>query len=128
MSRSSWKSFYVNAEIIKRFDELLLHSIFQFKDKYKYQTEQMSRRFLRDNILEITGIAKILSEEDPIEVWSRGSTILPEFQGFFFLVYNGHIFQKVLIKQEMIGKKFGEFAATKRIGPNIHYPKKKKKS
>jgi small subunit ribosomal protein S19 len=84
-------------------------------------------KILKQNKLEISLIAKQFSEENPIEVWSRRSVISPEFLGFSFLIYNGHIFQKIVVKNNMIGRKFGEFAATKRIGPNIHYPKKKKK-
>ena len=127
MSRSSWKFFYVDVDIIKRFDELLSLAFFQFKEKYKIDSSEISRKFFKENILEISTIAKSLSEEEPIEVWSRNSVVLPEFQGFYFFVYNGHVLKKLLVKQEMIGKKFGEFAATKRIGPNIHYPRKKKK-
>lgn len=128
MARSSWKSYYVDVDIVRRFDELISLAILQFKEKYKTETSEMSRRFIRENALEISTVAKAFSEEDPIEVWSRNSVILPEFHGFSFLVYNGHVFQKILIKQEMLGKKFGEFAATKRIGPKIHYPRKKKKA
>lgn len=127
MTRSIWKSPHVDINVVRRFDELISVGVVQFREKYKYNNEEITTRFLKQNILEISNIAKNLSEEDPIEVWSRGSVIIPEFLGFSFLVYNGHVFQKLLVKQDMIGKKFGEFAATKRIGPNIHYPKKKKK-
>lgn len=127
MARSVWKASYVDNNIIRRFDELLLIAVGDFATRFNIEFFLVDRKLLRQNILEISTIAKLLSEEDPIEVWSRGSVILPEFVGFFFLVYNGHVFQKFVVKQDMVGKKFGEFAATKRIGPNIHYPKKKKK-
>jgi ribosomal protein S19 len=127
MTRSFWKSWHVDVNIIRRFDELVLTSITDFKNRYKIEDVNLSKKLIHQNGLEISSIARSFSEENPIEVWSRNSIILPEFLGFYFLVYNGHIFQKILIKQNMLGKKFGEFAITKRIGPNIHYPKKKRK-
>ena len=126
MSRSIWKSPYIDLNIIRRFDELILISIDQFKFQNKLEDHELTKRFLKQNKLEISLIAKKLSEEDPIEVWSRRSLISSEFVGFCFLVYNGHVFQKIIVKNNMVSKKFGEFAATKRIGPNIHSPKKKK--
>jgi small subunit ribosomal protein S19 len=129
MSRSNWKAIYVDINIIRRFDELVLNAIADFKQRYKLQNENIpvTTQILKQNILEISTLARSFSEEMPIEVWSRNSVILPEFLGFFFIVHNGHVFQKLLVKQNMLGKKFGEFAITKRIGTNIHYPKKKKK-
>lgn len=127
MSRSIWKSPYIDLNIIKRFDELLTISVEHFKHQHKLEDEELTKNFLKQNKLDISFIAKKLSEEDPIEVWSRRSYISPEFLGFCFLVYNGHVFQKITVNNNMVGKKFGEFAATKRIGPNIHIQKKKKK-
>lgn len=127
MARSIWKSPYIDLNIIKRFDELLTISVEQYKYQHKLKDEELTRIFLKQNKLDISFIAKKLSEEDPIEVWSRRSYISPEFLGFCFLVYNGHVFQKITVNNNMVGKKFGEFAATKRIGPNIHIQKKKKK-
>ncbi len=48
-----------------------------------------------------------------IEVWSRRSTIIPQFVGVTFGVYNGHKFIPVLVTEEMIGHKLGEFAPTR---------------
>ena len=50
---------------------------------------------------------------DPIKTWSRRSTIIPEFVGHTFLVHNGKIFNKVLISEDMVGHKLGEFSATR---------------
>jgi len=47
-------------------------------------------------------------------VWSRGSTILPEFIGHGFDVHNGKAFVSITITEEMIGHKFGEFASTRK--------------
>lgn len=48
-----------------------------------------------------------------IQTWSRRSTILPQFVGLTFGVYNGKKFLPVLVSEEMIGHKFGEFAPTR---------------
>lgn len=48
-----------------------------------------------------------------IKTWSRRSTILPQFVGLTFAVHNGHKFIPVLVSEEMIGHKLGEFAPTR---------------
>ena len=48
-----------------------------------------------------------------INIWSRRSTILPQFVGLTFGVYNGKKFVPVLITEEMVGRKFGEFSPTR---------------
>jgi small subunit ribosomal protein S19 len=48
-----------------------------------------------------------------IKIWSRRSTILPQFVGVTFGVYNGHKHIPVLVSEDMIGHKFGEFAPTR---------------
>ena len=47
-----------------------------------------------------------------IKTWSRRSTILPQFVGLTFGVYNGKKFIPVLVTENMIGHKMGEFAPT----------------
>ncbi|WP_291298152.1 30S ribosomal protein S19 [Elioraea sp.] len=48
-----------------------------------------------------------------IKTWSRRSTILPQFVGLTFGVYNGHKFIPVQVNENMIGHKLGEFAPTR---------------
>ena len=48
-----------------------------------------------------------------IKIWSRRSTILPQFVGLNFGVYNGQKFIPVLVTEEMIGHKFGEFSPSR---------------
>jgi len=48
-----------------------------------------------------------------IRTWSRRSTILPQFVGLTFAVYNGRKFLPVLVTEEMVGHKLGEFAPTR---------------
>ncbi len=49
----------------------------------------------------------------PIRIWSRRSTILPQFVGLTFAVHNGRKHVPVLVTEEMVGHKFGEFAPTR---------------
>ena len=49
----------------------------------------------------------------PIKTWSRRSTILPQFVGLTFGVYNGHKHIPVAVTEEMIGQKFGEYSPTR---------------
>jgi small subunit ribosomal protein S19 len=48
-----------------------------------------------------------------IKIWSRRSTVLPQFVGLTFGVYNGQKHVPVLVSEDMIGHKFGEFAPTR---------------
>lgn len=49
----------------------------------------------------------------PIKTWSRRSTILPQMVGMTMAVHNGNKFIPVLITDNMIGHKLGEFAHTR---------------
>ena len=51
--------------------------------------------------------------KDVIKIWSRRSTILPQFVGLTFGIHNGRKHIPVLITEEMVGHKFGEFAPTR---------------
>ncbi len=53
------------------------------------------------------------SAGDRKKIWSRRSTIMPDFVGKTFLVYNGKIFIPVYVTEQMIGLKFGSFAPTR---------------
>jgi small subunit ribosomal protein S19 len=48
-----------------------------------------------------------------IKIWSRRSTILPQFVGLTFAVYNGKKHIPVNVTEEMIGQKFGEYSPTR---------------
>ena len=50
---------------------------------------------------------------DVIKMWSRRSTILPQFVGLTFGVYNGRKFIPVNVTEEMVGHKLGEFSPTR---------------
>jgi small subunit ribosomal protein S19 len=57
--------------------------------------------------------ARQSGRNDIIKIWSRRSTILPQFVGLTFGVYNGNKFLPVSVTENMIGHKFGEFAPTR---------------
>jgi small subunit ribosomal protein S19 len=52
-------------------------------------------------------------KKEPITTWARSCTVTPEFVGLTFMVHNGRHHFKVLITEDMVGHKLGEFAATR---------------
>ena len=52
-------------------------------------------------------------DRTPIKTWARRCTIVPEFVGLTFLVHNGKMFHKVLVSEDMVGHKLGEFSPTR---------------
>lgn len=50
-----------------------------------------------------------------IKVWDRGATITPEMVGFHFGVHNGKTHIDVLIVEDMVGHKLGEFSPTRKF-------------
>ncbi len=49
----------------------------------------------------------------PIKTWSRRSMILPEMVGLTIAIHNGRVHMPVLISEDMVGHKLGEFAPTR---------------
>jgi len=64
---------------------------------------------------------------DVIKTWSRRSTILPQFVGLTFGVYNGKKFIPVSVTENMIGHKFGEFSPTRTYFGHVKADAKAKK-
>ena len=58
-------------------------------------------------------------------VWSRRSVIVPQFVNKTVSIHNGKTFISLLITEDMIGHKFGEFAITRKR--TLHKKKVKKK-
>ncbi|KAI1343883.1 ribosomal protein S19/S15 [Xylariaceae sp. FL0016] len=50
----------------------------------------------------------------PIRTQARAATILPNFVGLKFHVYNGKIYNEVTITEDMVGHKLGEFSITRK--------------
>lgn len=57
--------------------------------------------------------ARSSGRKEVVRTWSRRSTILPHFVGLTFGVYNGRKFVPVLVTENMVGHKFGEFSPTR---------------
>ena len=51
--------------------------------------------------------------KDVIKTWSRRSTIMPQFVGLTFGVHNGQKHVPVLVSEDMVGHKLGEFSPTR---------------
>ena len=64
------------------------------------------------------------TNKPPIKTWSRKSTIIPEFVGYSFLIYNGKKFIPITVSEDMVGHKFGEFSPTRQFSG--HTPADKK--
>jgi len=52
-------------------------------------------------------------DHSAIKTWARASQIPPEFVGHVFLVHNGKHFINVLVQENMVGYRLGEFAPTR---------------
>ena len=53
------------------------------------------------------------NDRRPIKTWSRRSTIFPEMVGLTIAVHNGRQHVPVLVNENMVGHKLGEFALTR---------------
>jgi ribosomal protein S19 len=56
----------------------------------------------------------IKKESQVSKIWARNSIIPVKLLGLYVSIYNGRIFKKVLITQEKIGFKFGDFVVTRK--------------
>ena len=79
----------------------------------------MARSIWKGPFVELSLLKKAEAAQDkaasraPIKTWSRRSTILPQFVGLTFNVYNGRKFVPVSVNEDMVGMKLGEFAPTR---------------
>jgi small subunit ribosomal protein S19 len=69
--------------------------------------------FVDGYLLQKAEKARQSGRNEVIRTWSRRSTILPQFVGLTFGVHNGHKFIPVLVTENMVGHKFGEFSPTR---------------
>jgi small subunit ribosomal protein S19 len=69
--------------------------------------------FVDGFLLKKAEAARASGRHEMIRIWSRRSTILPQFVGLTFGVYNGQKHIPVLVTEEMVGHKFGEFSPTR---------------
>jgi small subunit ribosomal protein S19 len=69
--------------------------------------------FVDGYLLKKAEAARSSGRHEMIRIWSRRSTILPQFVGLTFGVYNGQKHIPVMVTEEMVGHKFGEFSPTR---------------
>ncbi len=69
--------------------------------------------FVDGYLLKKAEASRASTRSEVIKIWSRRSTILPQFVGLTFGVHNGHKHVPVNVSEDMIGHKFGEFAPTR---------------
>ena len=69
--------------------------------------------FVDGYLLKKAEAVRASGRNDVIRTSSRRSTVLPHFVGLTFGVYNGHKFIPVLVTENMIGHKMGEFSPTR---------------
>ena len=91
----------------------------------------MSRSVWKGPFVEESLIKKVEKQKNdpakkPIKTWSRKSTIIPDFVGVSFLIYNGKKFIPITVSEDMVGHKFGEFAPTRQFFGHTPADKKAK--
>src|ERR1700740_3477271 len=69
--------------------------------------------FVDGYLLKKADVARGSGRSDAIKIWSRRSTILPQFVGLSFGVYNGHKHVPLAVTAAMIGRKCREYAPTR---------------
>ena len=79
----------------------------------------MSRSLYKGPYVEERLLKKIAgkkpTETGVIKTWHRRSQISPEMVGFIFGVYNGKQHVEVLVSEEMVGHRLGEFSPTRKF-------------
>ena len=69
--------------------------------------------FIDNHLAKKVEAAAASRDRKPIKTWSRRSTIMPDFIGLTIAVHNGRQHVPVLISENMVGHKLGEFALTR---------------
>lgn len=69
--------------------------------------------FVDHHLLKKVEDAVATNNRKPIKTWSRRSMILPDMVGLTIAVHNGRQHVPVLVSENMVGHKLGEFAITR---------------
>ena len=69
--------------------------------------------FVDHHLMQKVEKAQSEGSKRPIKTWSRRSTILPDFVGLTVAIHNGRQHVPILINENMVGHKLGEFAVTR---------------
>ena len=69
--------------------------------------------FVDNHLAKKVAVAAKKNDRRPIKTWSRRSMVLPNMVGLTIAVHNGRQHVPVLISENMVGHKLGEFAITR---------------
>ncbi len=69
--------------------------------------------FIDEHLMAKVRVAVAASDRRPIKTWSRRSMVVPDMVGLTIAVHNGRQHVPVLISENMVGHKLGEFAVTR---------------
>ena len=69
--------------------------------------------FVDTHLLRKVEVAARNNDRRPIKTWSRRSMVIPDMVGLTIAVHNGRVHVPVLISENMVGHKLGEFAITR---------------
>ena len=69
--------------------------------------------FIDRHLLKKIDVAVEKNDRKPVKTWSRRSIVLPQMVGLTIAVHNGRQHVPVLVNEDMVGHKLGEFAATR---------------
>ena len=82
--------------------------------------------FVDLHLLKKVESAAVANDRRPIKTWSRRSMILPNMVGLTIAVHNGKQHVPVLINEDMVGHKLGEFAVTRNYRGHVADKKSKR--
>ncbi len=82
--------------------------------------------FIDLHLLKKVEVAIENSDRRPIKTWSRRSMISPDMVGLTIAVHNGRQHVPVLVNEDMVGHKLGEFAVTRTFKGHIVDKKSKR--
>lgn len=69
--------------------------------------------YIDEKLMKKVMLQKATNNRVEIKTWARACQIPPEFVGHTFLVHNGKNFIKVLVSENMVGHRLGEFSPTR---------------
>lgn len=69
--------------------------------------------FIESHLQKKVSVAQAANDRRPIKTWSRRSMVFPDMVGLVIAVHNGQKFIPVLISENMVGHKLGEFSPTR---------------
>lgn len=75
--------------------------------------------FIDQHLMKKVESAREANDRRPIKTWSRRSVIFPEMVGLTIAVHNGRQHVPVLVNENMVGHKLGEFALTRTFKSHI---------